>query len=238
MAKSDPEIVEKFRVLCEVPKEKLGDLIAELTKMGLTDIQHELITNVLNYKKPKRFEINSADFLRDYIKDHPTFTRKDVITYFKKHSREESAAKNALHGLAREGVIKMLGEGNYQRADVKALAAPKKAKSKEPKPTKKIARQSGRYEVTNADVLLNGFRSRKRFTNKEAEEMLEKNGRPGNSAGPVLLKLMSLRKVRRLGQGEYSIAKVPIKKKKAMAHLNGSAGDAPKISSREEVTNV
>lgn len=237
MAKTTPETVERFRVQCEVEKDQLGHIIAELTKLGIQHVHHELVTDVLGYKKPQKFEVSSINVLREYIKTQPTFTRKDVVAHFAEIGRGEDPASNALYHLSRLGEIKKLGEGNYQRAGVKAIAGPKKHKKAAKKEAKKARPQAARYDVSNLDLILRTFRNRKSFTLKQAEALLEANGRPPQSTSPVLLKLVATHKVRRIGQGEYATIKGPNKKKKAVA--NGSAGE-PIIAhhaSAEELTN-
>ncbi len=235
MAKQ-PETVDRFRVTCEAPRHQLGDIIAELTKLGVPHIEHELITDVLTYKKPKKFDVNSADFLREYIKEHPTFTRKEAIAHFAESGRSDDQASNAIYILVKEKEIRKLGVGNYQRADIKAITGPKKAKAPKGEPAKKkraAPAHIGRYDVSNADLILRAFRNRKSFTSKDAEALLEGNGRPRKSAAPCLLKMRRQdRTVKRIGEGEYEVIKA-----KTKAHVNGSAGESPKISQQEGVSN-
>jgi hypothetical protein len=249
MAKKDPETVDRFRVSCEVPKDQLGHIVAEMTKMGLEHVNYELITDVLNYKKPKKFDTNGTDHLRAWIKDHPTFNRQEVIAHFIETGRSEDSGSNAVYILAREKAIKKLGDGNYQRADIKAIAGPKKAKTAKVVKViapKKRGSQPGRkpnvtriYAISNNDLLLTKFRERKKFTVREAEDYFEANKRPRKSVWPILHNLTNLHKLKRLTQGEYAVVKMKLKPRVHTPKLNGAAAPAPapEVQTVEVVTN-
>lgn len=221
MAKKEPQTVDRFRVSCEVPKEQLGHIIAELAKMQLEHVNYELITDVLNYKKAQKYETTSAEHLREWIKDHPTFNRQEVIAHFAATGRSQESASNAIYVLAREKLLKKLGEGNYQRADVKAIAGPKKQKLAAAVTSKKQRSHQQRYEISNIDYLLAKFRNRKKFTVREAEDCFAADQRPKKSVWPLLFRLAAMNKLKKLGNAEYTVAKRTLTARKSK--LNGAA---------------
>src|SRR5262245_38209581 len=128
MAKQ-PEIIERFRVWAEVPKEQLGEVIVAFTRLGLHQIGHELITDTLSFKNKKKFDVNAQDFLRAWMQEHPTFTRTEVGAAFSADGRTDGSSYTAITRLRESGEIRALGNGNYQRKGVKAIEPPKEAKN-------------------------------------------------------------------------------------------------------------
>jgi hypothetical protein len=62
MAKTPPATVERFRIHAETSKEQMGDVLAELTKMGLLNIGYELVTDVLTFR-------TNPDFIRQCARE-------------------------------------------------------------------------------------------------------------------------------------------------------------------------
>lgn len=248
MAKQ-PETVDRFRITCEVPKQQLGDVIAEFTKMGLQHVHHELITDVISYKKSKQFDTNGADHLRAWIKDHPTFTRQDVIAHFEATGRSSASASNACYVLANEKAIKKLGDGNYQRAGIKAIAPPSK-KAKAAPDKKAVNKKTGKplqrkpthhsYDVSNIDFIMKRMRTHPKFTLKQMEDYFDVNGRTPKSVGALLTGLIAMHKVRRIGTAQYAALKgrdYAAEKARAKQRANGAAAVVVASASEEVVSN-
>jgi hypothetical protein len=236
--KREPETVDRFRISIEVPKEQLGHWVTEFTKMGLQHISHELVTDVLTYKEKKPrtiYETSGDDLLREWIKSHATFKRKEVLDYFEHSGRTAKSGDAALARLIKLKEVKPLGQGNYQRAGVKAIAAPKKAKAKNGKKTTKPPRRPPtNYKVPNIDLILGFMRKRKKVTLTDIQTIFVKNGRPAKSVSPILTDLIAKHKVRRVGAAEYSAVIHHHKSAgaKARAKLNGAA---PETHQQKEV---
>lgn len=228
MAKKTPETVIRFRVWAEIEKGQLGDVVAAFTQLGLQNIGHEMITDVLNFKKRSMHEITGNDFLRAFIKDNATFTRTDVTKAFEADGRTKHSSDRSIQNLRELGEIRQLATGNYQRADVKAIAGPKRvvkaakpAKSKKTgEPLKRKPNAIYRHEVPNLTFLLKKIASRKKFTIKEMEAAFKADGRNERSVSPIITLLAQKHKVRRLSQGEYAIVKRKLTPRAAT--LNGA----------------
>jgi hypothetical protein len=225
--KREPETVDRFRIYAEIPKDQLGHWVTEFTKMGLKEIGHELITDILNYKEKKPrvvYETSGDDFLREWLKTHATFNRTEALGHFEQGGRTAKSGDAALARLIKLKEVKPLGQGNYQRAGVKAIAAPKKAKAK--KPAKPPRRPVTNYKVPNIDLILGFMRKRKTVTLSDIQTVFAKSGRPVKSVSPILTDLIAKHKVRRVGTGEYSVVIHHNKSAKAKAKLNGAAPES------------
>lgn len=228
MAKKEPETIDHFKVSCKVAKEKLGDVLAMFTRMGLEHVEYEMITDVLNFKQRQTYDVDGVTALREWIKDHPTFKRSEAVAHFAPLGRSQHSVSNAVHRLAKLKELISLGNGNYQRADIKAIAGPKaKVKNSEPRFGKKTGKPlrdtSKRYDIPNRDFILRLLGKRKSMTLAQMIEAFEKDDRAPQSVSPVLDKLMSLHKVRRIAQGEYAIVRRPKPHTIAPKKLNGAA---------------
>src|SRR6267378_4217383 len=128
MAKTPHATVDRFRIHAETSKEQMGDVLAELTKMGLANIGYELVTDVLTFRSKngprKVHEVTGDDFARAFVQENASFAAIQLVNHFKANDRTDGMAYKAIHNLVQEGAIKKLSPGNYQRAGVKALPAP------------------------------------------------------------------------------------------------------------------
>jgi hypothetical protein len=134
MSKPPPE--EYFRLICNKIKAiDLGPLMAALSKLGVNDVSFDLVTDIKTFNKRATPEVNGADFLIEWIKEHPTFKASEAGRAFEDDGRSKTSVYASLKVLVDRGVLKSLGEGKYSRADVKAIGAPKgkQAKAKPPK---------------------------------------------------------------------------------------------------------
>jgi hypothetical protein len=263
----EPETQERFRIFCEVEPEKLGGVIATLTKIGVSQVHHELITDVLAYKVRKEYqvnEVNSREFARDYVKDHPTFAISDLFKHFIAAGRSGAGAYSSARLLIEEGVLRKLGPGQYQSVNVKALPAPKgkvrllvapekPGNAAKPANTAKVKAPRGRkavkdfryYEVSNKDFLLGLLKGRTEIHASVVTEAFVKAGRPERSAGSMMTQLGYLGYIKKMGEGTWKVlAKAhrvtgPIAKRRvtprAEQQINGA--DTTPATTQVEVTN-
>src|SRR4051812_13278788 len=139
--KQQEEHRDRFRIMCEAKDVEMGPIIAQLSRMGLTNVHFELITDVPMFNKKIQHEVKAEDFLRAWIENHPTFATKEAIGAFREAGRTDGSGHTALRMLVEKKVLKKLAGPNYSRSDVKAIAAGKhttKAKAKPAKAKKKF----------------------------------------------------------------------------------------------------
>jgi len=232
-----PATVERFRIHAETSMEHMGFVLAELTKMGLQNVGYELVTDVLTFRTKngprKVHEIRGVDLLREFLQGTASFTMAQLIKHFAANDRPASTADNAIRALIKEGAIKRLSMGNYQRAGVKALPAPKE---------KKLRRERNRYEINNRDTILKRIKGRTKFTLKELRDHFANIKRNPKSISPLITKLAQAKIITLIEPGTYAWGKVKKKKvaKKtptAMRKKRGAGADVTQASSPLEQTN-
>jgi len=199
--------VDRFRLSCEVAVSDLGPIIAQLTKMGLTNINFELMTDVLAFAEKVKHDVRSPDHLKAWTEDHPTFKAIDAVNHFRNTGRGNgSAAYPALAELVEAGVLKKLGSGNYARADVKHIAAPKK----EAKPK---GDTQNRYTVPHTGLIMRLIkRKHGHITTEQIKDGFEKDGRPRASASPAIKDCLDKKLIKRVADGEYEMIETPAPK--------------------------
>jgi hypothetical protein len=189
-------------VIGDVSPADLGATMAALAKLGHTNVRPELVTAISTYRQKTNHEIKAANFLREWIADHPTFKAKDAVTHFDLHGRTAGSAYSGLRDLVDEGVLKKLGEGNYARKDVKQLAAPKK-KADKPK-----GDSTKRYSINHSDLILQNARSNGGiFTRANLKKLFSKRRRPPQSVGTSIKSLLARGLIERVKEGEYKLLK-------------------------------
>jgi len=218
MAK-EPEMYHRFKITAEISSEKMGDLLATLTIMGLENINYELITDIINFKGKIVHEISSADLAKTFVEQNPTFRAVDITKYFMENGRTKGAGYPALQKLVEAKIVRRIAPGQYQRADVRAIAPPtpatteqaskqvKETKTAEKKPHARTGIAPPRFEITGADAVWNFIKNRKKFTMKELAASFEEQGRNAHSVSPLVTKLGQAKKVRPLGDGVYEVLK-------------------------------
>ena len=195
--------VDRFRLSCEVAVSDLGPIIAQLTKMGLTNLHFELMTDVPTFAEKVKHDVNSQDFLLEWTKEHPTFKAVEAVNHFRANQRTPGAAYTALRILVEEKTLKKLGPGNYARADIKAIAAPKK----EAKPAK--GDPQTRYTVPNTGLIMRLIKRRNGHINlTQVKDAFEKDGRPRGSASPAIRECLDKKLIKRVGEGEYEMIEI------------------------------
>lgn len=215
MAKPQP--IDYFNIVIgDVSPADLGALMAALAKLGHTNVRPELVTAIQTFRQKANHDIKAADFLREWIADHPTFKAKEAVTHFDLHGRTAGAAYSGLRDLVEEGVLKKLGEGNYARKDVKQLTHQKKKKA-----AKKAAPDhTKRYDINHSDLILQSAQSNGgHFNRTEMKKVFSKHRRPPASVGTSIKSLLTRGLIERVAEGEYKMLK-PIKNNGAAAETS------------------
>jgi hypothetical protein len=221
MAKAPSATEERFRIHAESSKDEMGHILAELTKLGLQNIGYELITDVITFRKNgarKVYDVTGTEFARAFLKENASFAAIQLVNHFKANDRTNGLAYKAIRDLVGTGELKKLGPGNYQRAGVKALPAPK---YKRPAP-----HVGPRQEVGNKEIVLSLIKGRAKFTVKDLQNQFSKKGRNPKSVSPIITKLAQAGIIRMLEPGTYAWGKVKKKKvtKKTPAAVKKTRG--------------
>ena len=198
-----PQLEDSFNVhVLAVPLDRLGPLTALLAREGFGDVRNELVTTVRSFARNNQPAdgVSSADFLRAWIADHPTFRARDAVNHFRAEGRGNGhSAYAALIALVEDGTLKKPGPGQYARADVKQIAGPKK-KAAKAKATK------AHFEVPNSEALLTiARRNHGRFTSELAKKYFAVQGRAATGVGPTISHLIRDKLVRRTANGSYEL---------------------------------
>lgn len=194
-----PPPIEYFMLRAPTPKPLLGDAVAALTKLGLTEINFDLIADVPAYKSRNNPEISSIEYLRTWIADHPTFRANNAVKHFLADGRTKGNAYPALSALVNEGVLKKLAPGQYSRADIKHLANPKKKDKEKPKPKE--------HDTSHPDFVLRAARrNHGRFNTAWMKRAFERDGRTPAATSPTLSSMLTKKLIKRVGEGEYVLA--------------------------------
>jgi len=225
MAKTPPATVDRFRIHAETSKEHMGHVLAELTKMGLANIGYELVTDVLTFRTKsgprKVHEVNGDDFARAFVKENASFAAIQLVNHFKENDRTDRMAYKALRALVKEGAIKKLSLGHYQRAGVKALPAPK------PSAPKGRGGAVRRHEIGNKEVILTRIKGRRRFTLKELRDHFANIRRNPKSISPIISALSHVKLITKLEGGVYAWGKKKIAKKKEVRKKRDASVASP-----------
>lgn len=217
MAKT-PVTRDRFRIIAETSAENMGPLLAQLTRMGLENIGYELITDVRRFHQNGERKVhatNAVEAVRAFVQENPTFQVSQVVAAFEAAERTGTSAYSAVKILLTNKEIVKLSPGNYQRADVKALAAPQAVK-------KSKRGQVGRHDVSNETLILKAMKGRKKISLQDMQALLVSHGRSAKSASPILSKFVKQKLIKQIAPGQYEVVqkKTPAPKKPA-AKLNG-----------------
>lgn len=213
-----PETRDRFRITADIEVDQLGTVVAQLIKMGLQNLHHELITDVVQFGKNGRHDTSSQEFAMEWIADNPTFRMTELSKHFEISGRNKNTAHYAIKRLTDEGVTIKLGEGQYRRADVKEIAPPKPAGSRSrPAPP-------GRYDVSNKTLLSEFLGQKKSFAISGVTAFFKERDRPPNSATSIVAKLAKEGFLKSIGEGRYEVLKKPAKD--TVSKLNGSQDGA------------
>jgi hypothetical protein len=193
---------ERFMISCEAEHTQLGGIVAQLTKMGLTNIKFELVSDVRSFARntPPKDGITNIDFLRAWTDTHPTFKAIEAQRYFREAGRPP--VYPSIRYLIDEGVLKKLGPGDYSRTDVKHIAPPKT----KTKVATKAKKHQPSFDLSAEETLLRiGRRNHGRFTSELAKKHFAVLGRAPTGVGPCINKLMKAGLIKRGATGSYSL---------------------------------
>jgi len=222
MPKSPP--VEYFEFTCRCPVLTAGPIMAQLSKIeGLDVSAPHLVTEVRSFSRNTAAtgsnpEIGTKAFLAEWSKANPTFKANDAVKALRADGRGGgSAAYPALNALVGDGTFKKLSPGQYSRADVKALPAPKK-KAKAAKQTQV------RRDVDHQTFLLrNASRNHGRFNTSWMKAQFEKDKRKAGNVSPTIAALLKKKQIKRVGDSEYVLMSKAAAPKKQAVKTNGAA---------------
>ena len=214
MAKQ-PETQDRFRLYFDTSREMMGVAIAELARAGITNVQYELITDILAFQTknaPRVFDTNAMDIARTFIKQHHSFKARELTTAFEQEGRSQSNGFSVIKKLVQLNELRSLGGGHYQSTEVKVLAAPTEPiESPTAEPVEPNSRAPKRYEISNLILVLNAIERRKQITRAELAQVLIDNGRPKKSIDGVLGKLKEGGRIKSVSEGVYEVIKQPAK---------------------------
>ncbi len=232
MAKQPIVESHRFRIYCEADSAHMGPILAQLTLMGVDNIGYELITDVKAYGgKPKQpHGMTAQEQSVAWIAEHPTFRVRDLGQYFKEIGRPATTAHYVTRVMTEQGLLRNLGEGNYQSVDVKLIEAPKpvalpppvakaepkaapkataKASKKQAKPAKAVRTRApnpvARFEVSNRAMIEKRIKGRKTFNVKLLQQFFRDQGRNAHSVSPILWRMQEDKAIRMISPGEYEV---------------------------------
>ena len=230
-----PPPVEYFMLRAPTPKELLGEAVAALTKIGLTEVNFDLMTDVPAFASRTNHTIKAEAFLEQWMADHPTFRAVEAIRAFKADGRTPGAGYTALRVMSADGRLTKLGEGMYSLPGVKQIAAPKKSTAKQTEKAKpKITRVH--HDVDHREFILRYARQHNgRFSLAKIRDYFEKHNRKSSSVGGAINVLKERKLIKLLGDGEYVLLSkaMAAKPQPEPAKLNG----AEPVTTTEETAN-
>ena len=187
-----PPPVEYFECVCRMPVLTAGPIMAMLTKIeGLDVSAPHLVSEVKAYSRNTAVtgsnpEIGTKAFLAEWSKANPTFKASDAVKALRAdNSGNGSAAYPALNALVVDGTFKKLAPGQYSRADVKHLPAPKKAKK-----VKAAKAKKKQNDISNAEFIRRAMsRAHGRMSSAAMKKLFEGDKRAPTGVGPTITKM-------------------------------------------------
>jgi hypothetical protein len=117
------ETVERFRITCEVEAAAMGDVIVALSRLGITNLHHELVTEVRTFrknkprKKPVKRNIGGkpgVDVIIDYAKKHGgKFDTQALIKIFEAQGRSPKSVSPQINTMLERKMVRRTGKGAY-----------------------------------------------------------------------------------------------------------------------------
>jgi hypothetical protein len=123
MAKA--ETIERFRITCEVEAAAMGDVIVALSRLGITNLHHELVTEVRTFRKnkprknkaPVKRNISGkpgTDVIIDYANKHGgKFDTQALIKIFEAQGRSPKSVSPQINTLLERKMVRRTGKGAY-----------------------------------------------------------------------------------------------------------------------------
>jgi hypothetical protein len=225
-----PETIERCELVVHTTLEQMGFAIAALTRLGIENIQHRLITDELRYKNRRVHEVAANEFAAQFVRQNARFKIAELAAYFKNAGRAASGAYGAAKKLLETRVVAKDGD-EYVR--VEALPPPK-GKVAQTAHSKSGRGQHGPYDVPNRELITRAIKGRKGFTLRELRTLFARHRRPEKSISPILTKMSENKLIKQIGAGEYTVLSKPKPKpkpvKKSVAPtshvINGSGAAA------------
>jgi hypothetical protein len=200
------ETRNRFRIYAEVESEELGPRLVQLASLGLQNIGHDLITDVITFKgngERKAHDTTGDVFAAAWVAEHPTFRALELVQHFRDAERTPGSAYTALRNMVAQDIVVKTAPGMYRRADVRELEAPKE------KPSQRGKHSKPKHEVTNLDFLRSAMKGRKRITSAELRTLFEEDGRNALSITPIIAKMRAAKQINVISPGVYEMKKPP-----------------------------
>lgn len=237
----EPETVDRFKLSAHVELPDMGPLLAQLVRMGLTDIHYELVTDVIQFRnnrqrhpasapvepeplmlpKPNKrgghrkdkFAVSGEDVIWRHVKNRTIpFMVKELHTLFKGLGRTPASASPLLHKMTEAGVLKRISKGVYQVDK----GRPKRNKS--PAAAKAHNLNAKHYDVSNRDLVLGYAQDHPTFTAADIIALFKGKGRPKASASATVSVLCGKGTIKKSSEGMLSLVR---------AALNGAGTEQP-----------
>jgi hypothetical protein len=129
MAK-EPESVLRFMIHVTLEPDQLGIAVAALSRLGITELQHEVIEEVATFRKnkPKKqaprkkraaverkiFDKNASDVILAHARKHSgKFNTQQLLPVFAKQDRARNSIYATINHLMVNKLIKRTGKGEY-----------------------------------------------------------------------------------------------------------------------------
>jgi hypothetical protein len=228
---------DRFRIICEAEAQEMGLIVAQLTRMGLTNVHFELITDVIGYRQNAKHEVKAEDFLAEWIKDHATFRAAEAVQHFRDNGRTDGAGYTALRMLCEKKILNKISGGNYSRADVKAIEAGKHTKTEK---TEKKTEPKTFSKSAEHVILSFARRNHGRFSTTRLIPAFEKEGRARGSVYASINKLLTNKLAKRVGDagsGEYVLTAKATPKPQEVKAAPLPNGKHVEVEAQEVVTN-
>jgi hypothetical protein len=226
------ETIERVELVVTATLPQMGFVIAALTRLGVGQITHRLITDELTYKGRRVHEVAAAEFVAAFVRQNARFKTTDLAAHFKEAGRAATGAYPAIKKLLKDRVVAKNGN---QYVRIEALPAPGKTAKAAKKSAKKVAKKSKRgrgrpYEVSNRALIERAMRGRKHIKSADLVELFASEKRPAKSVSPILTKMVQAKLLKSTGGGTYDVigpkAAKPPAKKAAAVMMNGSGAEA------------
>lgn len=122
-----PETIERFILHVPVTAEQLGPAVVALSRIGLDNLRHEPVTDVVTLALPApkphakhaktkldRREVSHSSFiLRQASRNHGRFNTAWMKKQFEKDGRKWGAVSPTIAPLLKQKLLKRVGEGEY-----------------------------------------------------------------------------------------------------------------------------
>jgi hypothetical protein len=139
---------DRFRIIAETSEDMLGPVLSALTRMGITNIGYELLTDVRTFQKNethggtrRRFEISGKEEALKLFQSDDIVTLTFAKQAFELAKRTPNSVSPILDELLKEGVIERIAPGQYRRLK---LALPAPQGTKKPATKAKLKPNSGK----------------------------------------------------------------------------------------------